>query len=131
MPDEYRLTGRIEKLLDFGESDDFVELPFDFAAAHAEDGAVEKNIFPAGQFGMKTGADFEQAADAAADFDPAGARFGDAAENFEQGRFPGAVAADDADLFALCDRERNIAQGPKFLLAAEDYPCRSGCGPCR
>ena len=33
----------------------------DLGAAHAEDGAVEIDVLAAGQFGMKTGADLEQA----------------------------------------------------------------------
>ena len=39
--------------------------------AHPEDGAVEKNIFASGQFGMKSRADFQQACHAATQLDPA------------------------------------------------------------
>ena len=46
---------------------------------------------------MEAGADFEQAADAAAELDPAGGRLGDAGQELEQRRFAGAVAADDAE----------------------------------
>ena len=63
------LDRRVEKFLDLGEGDDLVELPFDLGAAHAEDGAVEKDVFAAGQFGMKAGADFEQAGDPAGELD--------------------------------------------------------------
>ena len=59
------LDRRVEKALDLGEGDDFVELAADLGAAHAEDGAVEEDVFAAGQLRMKAGADFEQAADAA------------------------------------------------------------------
>ena len=34
----------------------------DFRARHAENGPVEIDVLPAGQLGMKTGADLEQAA---------------------------------------------------------------------
>ena len=47
---------------------------------HAQDGAVEENVFAAGQLGVEAGADFEQAADPAPDFNPSGGRLGDAAE---------------------------------------------------
>ena len=46
---------------------------------------------------MKAGADFQQAGHAAVEHDPAGGRFGDAAEDVEPGGLAGAIAADDAD----------------------------------
>ena len=65
----------IDEMLDVGEGDDLVELAVDFALAHAEDGAVQIDVFAAGELGVKAGADFEQAADAAANL---GAAFGGA-----------------------------------------------------
>ena len=64
---------------------------------------------------METGADFEEAGDAAFDFDVARGGFGDAAEDFEEGAFAGAVAADDADDFAGLDIEGEIFEGPEFF----------------
>ena len=64
---------------------------------HAEDRAVEENVFPAGEFGVEAGADFQQAGHAAPEPDAPGRRLGDAAEDFKQGRFARAVAPDDAD----------------------------------
>ena len=72
---------------------------------HAQDRAVEVDIFAAGEFGMKAGADFQQAADAADDFRIAGGGLGDAREDFEQGGFAGAIAADDPDDFTRIDIE--------------------------
>ena len=54
------------KRLDFGEGNDLVEFPTDLALRHAEDRAVEKDVFPAGQLRMKAGANLQQACDAAA-----------------------------------------------------------------
>ena len=77
------------------------------ARRHAEDGAVEVDVLAAGELGVEAGADFEQAADAAAEVDAAGGRLGDAAEDFEQRDLAGAVAADDADdLAAAAPRRR-------------------------
>ena len=95
------LDGGVDELLDAGEVDDLVEFAVDFGARHAEDGAVEVDVFAAGEFGVEAGADFEQGADAAVDFDVAGGGRGDAGEDLEQGAFAGAVAADDADDFAF------------------------------
>ena len=59
------LHRRVDELLDLREADDLGELPLDFGLAHAEDGAVEKNVLAAGEVGMKTGADLEQRSHAA------------------------------------------------------------------
>jgi hypothetical protein len=39
------LDRRIEELLDLGEGDDLVEFAFDLDAAHAEDRAVQEDVF--------------------------------------------------------------------------------------
>ena len=109
------LDRRIEKLLHVGEGDDLIEPPFDLGAPHAEDGAVEIDVFAAGQFGMKPGADFEHAGDPADELDASLVGFGDAADHLEQRRFAGAVAADDADDFAALDLEGNVLERPKIL----------------
>src|SRR5258708_4882482 len=85
------LDRRIEELLDLGEIDDLVELLVDFVPAHAQDGAVEKDILAASKFWMKAGADFEEAADAAAQVDGSTGGLGDARQNLEQRRFTGPV----------------------------------------
>ena len=60
------------------------------------------------QFGMKTGADLEQARDASRYCDLPLARLGDARKDFEQRRLAGAVAADDADDIAALDLEIDV-----------------------
>jgi hypothetical protein len=99
------LDGGIDELLDFGKSDDLVELAAHFVFAHAHDGAVEVDVLAAGELGVKAGADFEQAGDAAFDLDLAGSGGGDARQDLEQGALARAVAADDAEHFALLDLE--------------------------
>jgi len=96
----------------------------DFLAAHAEDGATEEDVFPAGEFGVKTGADFEQAGDASVDRHPAGGGFGDAAVDLEPGGFAGAVAADDADAFPLLNLGTDVLERPEFLdlVTLHDLP---------
>ena len=54
-------------ITDSGEGHDFVEFVVDFVA-HAEDAAAYVDVFAAGEFGVKAGADFEQAADAPVNF---------------------------------------------------------------
>ena len=78
----------------------------------AQDGAVEEDVLPAGEFGMEAGPHFEQAADAAADLDAALGGVGDLGEDLEQGALARAVAANDANDFAGRDIERNILESP-------------------
>src|SRR5215472_6896721 len=118
----------VEEFLDVGKGDDLIEFFADLGAAHTEDRAVEIDVLAAGQFGVKAGADFEQARDAAAERDPPGSRFGDTAQNFQKGALAGAVAADDAQNVALLDLEADILERPEFLNLAslEHLPAASG-----
>ena len=94
------LHRRVDELLELRKGDDRVELADDLGAEHPEDGAVEEDVLPAGQVGMKAGADFEQARDAAVQLDIAFGRRGDARQNLEQRALAGAVGADDPQDFA-------------------------------
>ena len=107
------LHRRVDELLDLGERDDLVELPADFRLAHAEDRAVQKDVLPAGQLGVKTGADLEQARHAPAQGDLAGRRRGDPRQDLQQRRFAGAVAADDADDLARAERRTTRLGAPR------------------
>src|SRR2546423_114666 len=70
-PGAVALDRRVEELFDAGEIDDGVELPADLLAAHPQDRAVEIDVLPAGQLGVKAGADLEQRSDAAEHVDGA------------------------------------------------------------
>ena len=61
MPARIPLDWRIEELFDFGERNDFIELTLNLEPGHAEDRAVQKDVFAAGEFGMKASAHFEEA----------------------------------------------------------------------
>src|SRR5213596_2698179 len=93
-PGAVALDRRVEKPLDLGERDDFVEPRRHFSLRHAEQRAVEMHVLAAGQVRMESGADLEQRCDAAADPRLAGGWFGDSAEDLEQRALAGAIAAD-------------------------------------
>src|SRR5436309_13253833 len=99
------LDGSIDELVDFGECHDIVELPVDVGVFHTEDRAIEVNVFAAGKLVVKTGADFEQCADAAINVGVSGGGLGNARENLEERALTRAVAPDDPDYFALLDFE--------------------------
>ena len=73
---------------------------------------------------MKAGADFQQAGDATVDRHPARSGFGDAAEDFEQGGFAGAITADDADAVTLLVLKVDVLERPEFLnlVTLHDLP---------
>ena len=101
------------KRLHAGELDDLVELTLDLAARHAEDGAGEEDVLSAAQLRVEPCADFQQAADAAANLNPSGGGLGDAAKDLQERRFPGTVAADDPDHFAGGYLEGDVLQSPE------------------
>src|SRR5829696_8493537 len=102
------LHRRVDEFFYLREGDYLVELPLNLCLPHAEDGAVEEDVFAAGQFGVEAGPDFEERADAPMDLDFAFRRGGDAREYFEQGALPRAVTPDDADDVAALDFERKV-----------------------
>jgi hypothetical protein len=65
---------------------------------------------------MKAGADFEQARHSTLYSYSTLGRLSDAAEDSQEGGFAGAVAADDAEDFALADFEGDVAEGPEVFL---------------
>src|SRR4029079_8657989 len=111
-----------------GESNDLVEFFSDLAPSHAENRAVKKDVFAPRKIGVEAGPDFEERRGPAAPHRLAAGRFGDARENFQQGRFASAVLADQAHHFSALDRERQIAQRPKIAartLAVGARPAQS------
>src|SRR3954452_23675488 len=64
---------------------------------------------------MKPGANFKQAGDAALDRDASLSRLGDARQDFQEGRFAGPVAADNAENLASPDLEADLSQCPELL----------------
>src|SRR2546426_757336 len=78
----------IQKLFDLGESDNFIEFPPDFCPLHSQNRAVQKDVFTASKFGMKACPDFQQTRYAATNADATLRRLGNAAEDFQQSRFP-------------------------------------------
>src|SRR6476659_1524544 len=103
----------IDKFFHLGEGYYLVELLGDLRARHAQDCAVQINILPAGQFRMKTGADFEQRADATVEFDPSCGRLRDPRQQFQERGLTRAVSSDDAYYFAGVNVEVNFFQRPK------------------
>ena len=110
------LDRRIDEAVDFGELDDLLEAAFDLRPAHAEDCAAQKNIFAAGELGVKAGADFEQRSDPAANLDTTLGRVGNPRQNLEQRALARSVPSDDAQHGAFRHREGHVAESPDSVV---------------
>jgi len=113
------LDGGVDEFrLDFGERDDLVEVSVDVGLGHAEDRAVEVDVFPPREFRMKACPHFKQARHVAAHLYNSfcGSRY--LGKDLEERRFACAVAADDAQALALLDFEVDVLERPEpFSLA--------------
>src|SRR5215213_1143806 len=116
------LDRRVQELLHLGEGDDLVELAPDLAPAHPDDRAVEVDVLPAGQVGVKARPDFEQAPQPPVDVHLAGGRPDDAREDFEQRALARPVTADDADDFAREHLEAHVPERPDDLVPPRSLP---------
>src|SRR5215469_1776687 len=105
----------VQKPFHLSKGDDLVELLRDFASRHPKDGAVQKDVFTAGQFGMEPSSNLQQAADSSAQPGPPLGRLSDATEYLQERALPGPIAADDADDLAFLDLETYILERPEFL----------------
>src|SRR6266849_1488814 len=109
------LHRRVDEFVEFGEGHDFIEFAGDFLPAHAQDGAAQIRVLPAGEFRVKTRADLEKTADAAMNFGPARSRPRDAGKNLEEGGLAGAVAADQSQHFAFANLQGDIVHRPESV----------------
>src|SRR4029453_14785280 len=94
------------------EVDDVVDLAANLPPRHAEHGAVEIDVLTTRQLRAEAGSDLEQAAHSAANDGLPLRRRRDAREDLQQRGLARAVLADDAEHFALLDRERDVLQSP-------------------
>src|SRR4051812_19328199 len=95
------LNRRVQKALDFSKGNNLIEFFTDFFPRHSENRAVQENVFAPAKFGMETSANFQQARNAPSKLNLSLCRLGNTAEDLQQRTFAGAIAADDAENFAL------------------------------
>ena len=114
MPLRVALHRRVEELLDPAKATISSNLRSISRLRHAEDGAVQIDVFAAGEFGVEAGADFQQAGRRGRG-DGTRPSVGSVMrrQDLEQRALAGAVAADDADDFAGLHLERDVAQRPE------------------
>ncbi len=102
-------TGRIVfeflvlEIFEFGKVPNVVVHLIHFGVAKAKQSAIHVDVFAAGELWIKTNAKFDERNQGAIDDYIAFFWVVDAGENFEKGRFAGAVAPDDAEKFTFFD----------------------------
>lgn len=116
--------GGMNEVAELGEVDDFLILLLEEVLLIAEDGAVEENIFAAGEVEVKAGAEFEHRDDIAAAGDRALGGLQDTRNNLEQSAFAGAVTADEAEGLTWVNGEGDILESSKVLIL--EFTAQSG-----
>src|SRR5580704_9527357 len=106
---------RIEESFDFGECNDFIELPTNFDPRHSENRTIEIDVFSASQFRVKSSTDFEQARDPTFDGHTAFGWLGDAGKNFQKRALTGAVTPDNSNNLTTLDLKVHIFKCPELL----------------
>lgn len=106
----------VDEGCEFGEVDDVVEDAFDLGFGEPEDGAVEVDVFSAGEFAVEPGAEFEEGGESASDGDAAGGGSEGAGDAFEEGGFPGSVVSEDGHGLAFGDGERHVVERFEFFV---------------
>src|SRR6185437_1138159 len=89
----------------------------DLALAQSQQQAVDQDVFPAGEFMMKAGAQLDEGGGAAKNMNLAAAGLVDAGNNLEDGAFAGAVAADNAQPGAMGNLKRDMLHGFKVVVS--------------
>src|SRR5207344_1394866 len=75
---------------------------------------------------MEPGSDFKQTGHASADMNTPLSRFSDAAEDFEQRRFAGAITPDDTDHLTGLNLKADVLKSPEVLGSGTASGARSG-----
>jgi hypothetical protein len=109
----------VDEFADFGEVLDILVALVDLPGAEAQDGSVQIDVVVAGEFGIESGAEFQQGRNAPVDRERTAGRLQNAGHHLQQRALAGAVFADDAEGFAAAYFEADIVQGPEILVALQ------------
>src|SRR4051794_801852 len=104
-PTRIALYRRVEEAFHLGKCNNLIKLSRDLSSGHSENRTVQINVFPSRELGVETRADLEQARHPAAQDRAPAIGLSDAAENLQERRFSGTIAADDTKHFATLDFE--------------------------
>src|SRR5207244_1432777 len=102
-----------------GEGDDAIELGLHLLAGEAEERAVEVDVVAAAQLGVEARAELDHRAQPPLGRERAFARLQDAGHGLEERALTRSIVADERERFPRRDLERDVAQRPEGLRAAQ------------
>src|SRR5689334_16583410 len=91
----------VDKLINFCERYNCIELLHNLLSSHSKNCAVQKNVFASRQFRVKTRADFQKAGQATANSRASQCWHSNPGKDLEQCTLAGAVTSDDTDCISL------------------------------
>ena|SRR5207253_848569 len=100
--------GCIDKFSHPSEFNDLIELPRDLLPFHAQDAAVQIDVFPSGEVQMESGADFDERAQPAMRRHTAPGWAQNAAQQFERGTLAGTVGTYDGEGLTAPDLKTDV-----------------------
>jgi hypothetical protein len=80
---------------------------------HSQNRGVQENVLSTGEFSMKAGPDFEQAADPASQLNTAPRGAKNSSQDLEQRRLAGAISPDDSDHISGLGIEADVVERQK------------------
>ena len=97
-----------DEVLDLTEVDHVVEDALHHFLGETKHRAVEKNVVATGEFGLKSGSEFEERGEAAPEVNLTRGGLQDSADAFQQGRLAGTVMTDQTDGFVRVHAEADV-----------------------
>ena len=113
------LDGLIDEVADFGEGRNILVALVDLARREPQNRAVQVDVVPAAEFGVKSSAEFQQRRDAAMDIHRARGGMKDPRNHLQERTLAGAVLPDDAEGLAAFHLKTDIVKRPEILVALQ------------
>ena len=106
----------VDELADLREFGDFREPEIDLFRGKSQNRRIQVYVLAAGEFGVESGAEFEESCHAAVNGDGPCAGLQNARADLEECALTATILADDAKRFAAVDLEREIPQRPIIVV---------------
>ena len=107
------LDGLVDEFADIRKSDDVIVFGVDFFLGQTQNGRIEIDVFPPGEFGVEPASQLQQSRNPSFAFHTSRGRGQRSRDDLEQRTFSRAIAADDPDALAPFHLEGNILQRPE------------------
>src|SRR5277367_894369 len=100
----------IDEVGETRELHDGVEFSIDLLPIHAQDGAVQVDIFSSGEVGMKSGPHFDEGGEPAMHINRPPGRFHNAGNELQNGAFACSISADNSERFSTIKSKTDLTE---------------------